>query len=394
MELTDPEYDRHDFKCHDHVCLFYSSKDQQLSAVFDFIQAGLEQRKKCLYIFHENRPHFILEKLKSEGVDVDSALKNGDLMILDKREMCLHQSFFDPDYMIKKTKHYSDLAGSEGYEGLRITGEMSWACENYPGSDKLMEYEAKLNIFIPGRNITSLCQYKMNGFSSRMIIQAIQTHPKIIYKNVLCENGYYIPPSEFLQKSDIDHSVKRMLNQILRRKKFEAEVSNGTSLMILKNRMLKRRVSEREKALRVFKESESYFRKLVNSAPVGIIVTDTGGRCLFVNEYWQVLSGLTQQESIGTGWQKAIHPGDVGKIGSWWYRGEKKCTDPGTECRICTTDGETKWIDLKSAPLHDDNGELIGFIASFSEITHRKENEYNLMDRIIDLGHRVAIQGL
>ena len=379
------EHEIPEFKCHDHASLFYSSKEEQLSTVIDYMKAGLELGQKCVYLFHGNGHDFILERLKGKGVKVDSALKNGDLVLLDKKKIYLRRDFFDPDYIIKKLRHFSDLAISESYNGLRITGEMSWANGDYPGSAKLMEYEAKLNFFIPGNKITALCQYDLNSFPSERLIQAIQTHPGVVYKNNLCENVYYVPPSEFLRNNNNNYDVKRTLEKILRKQKFENKISDGASAIILKNRMLNRQVNEWEKALEVFKESESYFRNLVNSAPVALLMTDTSGRCLFANEYWQMLSGLTLQESIGIGWQKVIHSEDVGKIGPWWYPGERKTTDPGTECRICSAEGEIKWIDLKSSPLYDDNGSMIGFIAAFSEITHRKENDYTLMDKIVDL---------
>jgi|GEM_PF-6384342 len=384
------EYDIPDFKYHDHVGLFYSSADEQLSVVLNYMKTGLELREKCVYVFYENRFDPILEGLESEGVEVDSALKNGDMLFLDYKEVYLGRDFFDPEYVIKKLKYFSDLAVSGGYGGLRITGEMSWANEEFPGSERLMEYEAKLNFFIPRNKITALCQYDMSSFLSGSLIQAIKTHPGVIYKNSMCENGYYEPPFEYLQNDYTDHGVKKMLNSILQAKEFEGKISKGANAAILRNRILNHQVNEWERTLEVFKESESYFRNLVNSAPVALIMTDTSGRCLFANEYWQMLSGLSLQESIGIGWQKAIHPDDVGVIGSWWYPGEKKRGDPGTGCRICSAGGATKWINLKSAPLYGDNGSMIGFIAAFSEIMPGKENEYTLIEEITDLRSSVG----
>ncbi|UCE65423.1 MAG: MEDS domain-containing protein [Candidatus Zixiibacteriota bacterium] len=374
-----------DFKCHDHASLFYSSKEERLPIVSGYMKDGLKLGERCVYIFHENGHDFILERLKVKGVKVDSALKKGDLLLLDKKEAYLRRDFFDPDYTVKKLRQFTDLAISEGYKGLRITSEMSWANGDYPGSEKLMEYEAKLNFIIPRNKITALCQYDINSFQSGSLIRAIQTHPVVVFNNIPCKNGYYVPPSEFLRNNHTDCGAKRRLKKNLHKREFENVISNGVSVEIWRNRMLDRQVNEWEKALEVFKESESYFRNLVNSAPVALIMTDTSGRCLFANEHWQMLSGLTLQESIGIGWQKVIYPDDVGKIGSWWYRGEKKPADPETECRICSIEGRKKRIALKSSPLYDDNGSMIGFIAAFSEIVHHMENEHTFTDKIIGL---------
>jgi PAS domain S-box-containing protein len=286
--------------------------------------------------------------------------------------MYLNEGKFDPDYAIRKLKQFYDLARSRGYGNLRIAGDMTRFDEEFANLNQLMEYEAKLNILNRKNNIISLCQYHLNGFEPRWIQKAIQTHPKVLFKNVSCKNSYYVPPSEFLQQGNSDYGVKRMLRKILKGKKLDSRISDGAMLAKLNYKILKQQVSDREKTLKVFQESESYFRKMLNAAPVAIIMTDTGGRCLFVNEYWSILSGLSSPQSVGTGWQQSIHPDDVGKIGSWWYRGEKDFADPGTECRIISAKGDTKWVDLKSSPMLDDTGETIGYIASFADITHYK----------------------
>jgi len=225
----------------------------------------------------------------------------------------------------------------------------------------------------------------LTGLIRGKIVQSIQTHPTIIYKKELCDNSYYIPPAKFLRNDNTDDVMARMLENIIRRKRYDSKALNGAKRSRINSSILEHEISEREKTLKVFKESESYFRRLVNSAPVAIILTDTGGRCLFANKNWQVLTGLSLQESIGVGWQKMIHPDYVSKIGPWWYRGEKKETDPGTECSIQTASGYAKWVDLKSAPLLTENGDHIGYISSFTDVTHRKENEYNMFRKILSL---------
>ena len=140
----------------------------------------------------------------------------------------------------------------------------------------------------------------------------------------------------------------------------------------IKNGLIWKDISDRQNEFRVIKESESYFRKIINSAPVAIILTDTNGRCLFVNEFWSELTGLTPQKSIGNGWQEAIHQEDVGKIGVWFYPGEKDKLDPATECRIYSSNSGVRYVDLKTAPFYDENGILVGFITLFADISHRK----------------------
>ena len=129
----------------------------------------------------------------------------------------------------------------------------------------------------------------------------------------------------------------------------------------------------------IFKESESYFRNLVNSAPIAIVMTDRGGKCLYVNDYWKRLSGLTLQHSIGSGWQSVIHREDVGRMGVWWYGEKKDNSGPGTVCRIIPADGEVKKVELKSSPFYDDDGVMIGYIALFAELSENLMHNYDAL---------------
>ncbi len=381
-----PEISRK-IKQHDHIGLLYSSQDEQLSIAAEYIKVGLEQKEKCVYVIDETSPETLISEIKKTGIDIETAISEGDFLIADKDDIYLKKGYFDPDSMIKYIKELTDITEKEGYKNLRASGEMSWALNSARGSEKLMEYEAKLNIFAPRYNITLLCQFDLGRFDSRRIVQSIQTHPAVIYKKEICDSTYFIPPAEFLQNDNADDVKNRMLENIYQRKKLDSEISNGADIARINNKVLEQKVSEREKALKVFKESESYFRNLINAAPVAIILTDTNGRCLFANNHWQILSGLSLQKSIGAGWQKLIHPDYVGKIGMWWYRGEKKDTDPGTECRIRTAAGEDKWIDFKSSPLTAEHGGLIGYISSLTDITYRKEYEFNMLKRILAHKH-------
>lgn len=371
--------------CYNHIGHFYFSKDEQLSVLADYMKAGLEQREKCVFISRDNGSDVCFEKLKGRDIRIEAAVKNGDLVLLDLNEMYLHRGFFDPDFVIKELENYSGRASGNGDKRIRIANRMSWMGENRSEWDKLMDYETALDIFISRRKIMSLCQYDLKGWPSNWIVQAIRSHPKIIHNEILRDNEYYVFPSEFLQKNDTGDVLNSIFDNIMHGNRVENKGSHGGQTALLKKRILDRQLNEWQRTLEVFKESESYFRKLVNSAPVALIVTDTGGRCLFANEHWRELSGLTLQDSIGTGWQKAIHSEDVGSIGSWWYIGEKKQTDAATECRILTAGGEEKWTDLKSAPLYDNNGSRIGNIAVFAEITHRKKDARDSTNRISGL---------
>ncbi|MBA2320951.1 MAG: PAS domain S-box protein, partial [Deltaproteobacteria bacterium] len=64
--------------------------------------------------------------------------------------------------------------------------------------------------------------------------------------------------------------------------------------------------------------SEQRFRTLAALAPVGIFETDADGRCLYVNERWCELTGLSREGAAGTGWTRALHPDDGARVYNAW----------------------------------------------------------------------------
>jgi PAS domain S-box-containing protein len=63
-----------------------------------------------------------------------------------------------------------------------------------------------------------------------------------------------------------------------------------------------------------------WMAKLARVSPVGIYRCDEFGYCLYVNERWCELTGLTLAEARGSGWERAIHPDDRTRIHEEWKR--------------------------------------------------------------------------
>ena len=87
---------------------------------------------------------------------------------------------------------------NEGYNSLRACGDMVWALKNVPGTDELIEYEARLNFLTPKHSCSLVCMYDINKFSGKAIADIITTHPYIILNKKICKNPHYIEPMELL----------------------------------------------------------------------------------------------------------------------------------------------------------------------------------------------------
>jgi len=192
-----------DVELGDHLCSIYKNKEEQFSAVIPFIKKGLDSHQKCIYIVDENSKEEVIAELDKGGIDSKKYIEANQFSLLTKRETYLKDGFFDPDKMIALLKETEKNALAEGYSGLRVTGEMTWVLEGIPGSEKLIEYEAKLNDFFPNSKSTAICQYNENKFKPEILVEVIHTHPFLAIYGNLYENKFYYSPQLYTQGTHI-----------------------------------------------------------------------------------------------------------------------------------------------------------------------------------------------
>ena len=128
------------------------------------------------------------------------------------------------------------------------------------------------------------------------------------------------------------------------------------------------------------RQSEERLKTIFDTSPVAIYETDAEGNCLMVNEQWSRFSGLTNEEALGEGWQKAIHPDDRGHITELWkkYAGGKLAWH--TEFRFLSLDNKVTWVLGTAVALFDKTGTITGYIGMNTDITDRKQAEVLLQE--------------
>ncbi len=134
---------------------------------------------------------------------------------------------------------------------------------------------------------------------------------------------------------------------------------------------------EREKLLSALGKSETRYRMLAESAPVGVFECDGNGSWLYTNPRWEVISGLSVQESLGHGWQRVLHPADQD-----WILREFCCADrPEVAewvCRILHPSGKTVWVRVLRKEVACEEPKETHFVGTISDITAQKEAERHL----------------
>src|ERR1043165_2975142 len=180
----------------DHVCTLYSNRDEQLAAAIDYIRGGLARGERCLYVCCEHSPDEFREGLRAAGIDVDAEEARGALLLITKREGHLSGGSFNPDKMITMLHAAVKDALDAGFDGLCAAGDMSWLLDEAPGSERIAEYEARLNEFYPNSRALGLCLYNRNRLPAETLDHSMATHPHVrIASNILLDNPFYEEPA-------------------------------------------------------------------------------------------------------------------------------------------------------------------------------------------------------
>lgn len=206
----------YDLRPGSHLCCLYETEEEHRALLAPYMRQGLERGEKVLYIVDSHDPELLLDYLIADGVNVAPYLDRGQLSILTPEATYLKGGEFDPIRMIDLLRATTDDALREGFTALRVTGEMSWALRGFPGTERLIEYEARLNRFFPGSHCLAICQYDRNRFPAAKLIDVLVTHPIAVVGTSVYENFYYIPPDDYLGPNVQEATLRRWLANLAR----------------------------------------------------------------------------------------------------------------------------------------------------------------------------------
>lgn len=113
---------------------------------------------------------------------------------------------------------------------------------------------------------------------------------------------------------------------------------------------------------------ENEFGLLVDALPGLVWTALPDGNIDFLNQRWCEYTGLCLDDSIGSGWEAAIHPEDLPEL----LECRRFTIDSGEpreiEARLRRFDGEYRWFFFRSSPLTDTDGRVIKWCGIITDI--------------------------
>lgn len=180
-----------EFGLGDHVAYFFRSNPERLALAIPYMVSGLRKNERCVYIADENTVPHILDELKWAGIDIGATMASGALSVVTKHDAYLRSGIFEPERMIAELDRDVKFALQNGFFGLRVTGEMSWALDLPSALARLCEYEQELCRHWP-RQLGGLCQYNETLFPSDVVERMASCHCAVVRDGQLTRHEAHV----------------------------------------------------------------------------------------------------------------------------------------------------------------------------------------------------------
>jgi hypothetical protein len=184
-----------------HICAFFDSRKEQFETLIPYFKEGLDNQEEVICILESDQHEDFHQRSFKAGLNLKNGqVSSGQFKLLASEQSYLKDGHFAADRMFTMLEQALMDAKAGPHENVRTCGDMVWALKNLPGTDELMEYEARINTLVPKYNCCLMCAYDINRFSASAIADVLATHSHVILNGRIHKNAHYIEPMELLPK--------------------------------------------------------------------------------------------------------------------------------------------------------------------------------------------------
>lgn len=152
-------------------------------------------------------------------------------------------------------------------------------------------------------------------------------------------------------------------------------------------------IEDRKRAEEAVAASERNLRQTINAIPAMVYCNSADGPNEYLNQRWHEYTGLSPQQARGQGWQTPIHPDDLPRMMRHWMSMLHAGTPGEVEGRLRRFDGLYRWFLFRSDALRDDEGKVIKWYGTTTDINDRKRAEQELQRGEAVLTQAEAVSG-
>jgi anti-anti-sigma factor len=159
----------------DHICWLVDDDRLRMHEIAGFVRAGLRDHHRVVYC--GDGPEAVLAGIDELGIDTGAALARGQLAATTAEESYLAGGTFEPESVLRGWPALAESARADGYAGIRVLGDMSWAAREVPGREHLCWYESQVNRIVLNHDAIGVCAYDRRSMDPLETRRLAWEHP-------------------------------------------------------------------------------------------------------------------------------------------------------------------------------------------------------------------------
>ena len=124
----------------DHACLTFGEPDELIDLTAAFVRDGLDGGLKVIWL-SDSGPRQVITELARRGIAVEAALAVGQMTALACENYLLSGQSFAAGHAMSWLNEQMAASRNEGFSGLRVALDMSWALRPIAGVEQLPDFE-------------------------------------------------------------------------------------------------------------------------------------------------------------------------------------------------------------------------------------------------------------
>jgi two-component system CheB/CheR fusion protein len=162
--------------------------------------------------------------------------------------------------------------------------------------------------------------------------------------------------------------MERLREEARKEKKVAKELAHKNDELARLYREVQAEVVERKRAEEAARQSEERFRMMADTVPDIIFTFHPDGSTDYVSPRFYEYTGLPPGGAEGFGWERSLHPDDAEATRVQWAKSCETGSPFEIKYRFRAADGTYRWFIGRARPIFDDQGRIVKWFGSCTEI--------------------------
>jgi PAS domain S-box-containing protein/putative nucleotidyltransferase with HDIG domain len=158
-----------------HLCQLYQTKGDLIDILVPYFKAGLNSNELCVWLTSEP---LTVKKARASLTgavrELNDYIKKGQIEIVNASEWYTKSGKFNSEEVLRRWIEKEKLALQKGFDGLRLSGNISWLQREV--WEQFADYEQAVDRVIGGHRMIAVCSYCMDKCMASDVIALVNNH--------------------------------------------------------------------------------------------------------------------------------------------------------------------------------------------------------------------------